>query len=801
MNNDKSLDLLQALELFTRKSLITPLVAFFRAIEVFAFGRAEKMVPELLKMLKNDEIWDEFLGPISLPYVLHGFVYKMEAMLLDKLAKRSPIHVYKFLELLDLRLAAPNLGARVKLCQVIKQSERPRRAVVHIDLLGDPAAIVFNLILHHSLGLGQDAAHIFGISAHPAVQQWINHKYSSAVTPKEVLEVHQEVVGDLAREEDNGKFFVILFASLLPYAQPTDLLPLIGYAANCLDGDNFQALTLFLEVCKKHKIEAIPSVGSPPTLQNLLELLFGSFKIPESVKVPKIVTPVLFSLRSLQQYFNDSVDDVINICLNEQNGSGAKLICKWRNRDKTAVRLLETIQKVVSNEVLSLEQQRLVLEFGKQLSTEALLDAIAAAHGSRFVRFANHYKASIALQLSVDKLLIRKTSEFLKSSLSTTPSRWQLVRDLIQDSQLSPTEIAFCLANSFWRLLGSRPGKDRLPIDDYDKQFTEFANLGGQPRLLGDQLLLLFEQKNTELAMQQQVGSVLHASLCCSDTERCAEILNGMVRQLVQKRAADLITQIVLIFPNPALLPKYIEYQIREMSPSFGELSEKVAKVVMSCARRVKPFEPEHFFELTLRFNLFREHAQLQVEAGVNAAAKGDFRAARQHYLLGLAYFLHEKCFSLAMDCLRKLALLSLPVAPTFPILKLTKEAVIQLVRTADFDFAMTLAIGYDMDDDVSWGESLYYQVVLNQRNEFLECFIRFRSLTRRLATTTADKYKAEGINERRKKRMKRFVNYVPNLIDRYEIAKDLLFNDVIDKMKSDLPLLCEWCGGEFKNR
>jgi spatacsin len=274
-----------------------------------------------------------------------------------------------------------------------------------------------------------------------------------------------------------------------------------------------------------------------------------------------------------------------------------------------------------------------------------------------------------------------------------------------------------------------------------------------------------------------------------------------MVKQLVQKRAVDLITQIVLTFPNPALLPKYIEYQIRETSPSFGELTEKVAKVVMSCARQVKPFEPEHFFELTLRFNLFREHAQLQVDAGANAAAKGDFRAAKQHYVLGLAYFLHEKCFSLAMDCLRKLALLSLPVAPTFPILKLTKEAVIQLVRTADFDFAMTLAIGYDMDDDVSWGESLYYQVVLNQRNEFLECFIRFRSLTRLLATTTAERYKAEGINERRKKRMKRFVNYIPNLIDRYQIAKDLQFNDVIDKMKSDLPLLCEWCEGEFKKR
>jgi hypothetical protein len=95
----------------------------------------------------------------------------MEEMLLERMAKRSPIQVYKFLELLDLRLAAPNLGARVKRCQIIKQSERPRRAIVHIDLLGDPEAIVFNSILHHSLGLGQDVTHVFGISAHPAVQQ------------------------------------------------------------------------------------------------------------------------------------------------------------------------------------------------------------------------------------------------------------------------------------------------------------------------------------------------------------------------------------------------------------------------------------------------------------------------------------------------------------------------------------------------------------------------------------------------------------------------------------------------------
>jgi hypothetical protein len=59
--------------------------------------------------------------------------------------------------------------------------------------------------------------------------------------------------------------------------------------------------------------------------------------------------------------------------------------------------------------------------------------------------------------------------------------------------------------------------------------------------------------------------------------------------------------------------------------------------------------------------------------------------------------------------------------------------------------------------------------------------------------------YEAEGISERGKERMKRFVNYSPNLIGRYEIANDLQFKDVINKMNSELPLLCEWCEGEFR--
>jgi spatacsin len=285
--------------------------------------------------------------------------------------------------------------------------------------------------------------------------------------------------------------------------------------------------------------------------------------------------------------------------------------------------------------------------------------------------------------------------------------------------------------------------------------------------------------------------------LCDQNAEVCAGLLNGILGELTSRRHFGLINSVVTVFPEPALVSGYIEFLVRENCLADERLNERVGRVVMSCARRVKPFEPQRFLDLTFKYQMYREHAELQMEFGTNLALKKDFANATRHVLLGLGYFLHEKCFSLAIECLRKLALLSL--GSQIQAFKLKKQEAIQLIHISDFDFGFTLAVGFDLDDDEHWAQALYTQVVGKNREEYLRSFVRFRPFTRALALNVVEKYKADrDFTDKRVASMKQLVTQMPNLIDRYQIAKDLHFNDIVDKMKAEMPMVCEWCEGAF---
>jgi hypothetical protein len=194
---------------------------------------------------------------------------------------------------------------------------------------------------------------------------------------------------------------------------------------------------------------------------------------------------------------------------------------------------------------------------------------------------------------------------------------------------------------------------------------------------------------------------------------------------------------------------------------------------------------------------MYRDHAELQMEFGTNLALKKDFPKATHHVLLGLGYFLHEKCFSLAIKCLRKLALLSL--GPQIQAFSLKKQDAIQLIQISDFDFGFTLAIGFDLDYDENWAQALYNQVIGKNREEYMRSFVKFRPFTRALALNVVAKYQADrDFSDQRIANMKQLVTQIPNLIDRYQIAKDLHFTDIVDKMKAEMPIVCEWCEGAF---
>ncbi|OHT13681.1 hypothetical protein TRFO_16115 [Tritrichomonas foetus] len=813
LSEKKSLELMQTLELFSDSSVIVNLIHFYRAIELFSFRRAEQVLPELNVRIQDKQIVnDDLLGEVSVKSITNIF-YPMLESLVNLCAERSQIHVFRFLQVLDNTVVSPFLEPRVKLCKVISDFENFRRAVVHCNLLGEPDKIVSDLVLNHSLQLGQAAAECLGISAAAATKQWLTFQYSNAATPAQVLEIHQEIVPSI--QNADAMFFVYLFASLLPYAQPTTLMPIIEYAQSINKDElkHLDTLLLHLKICKENALDVQQGPGALPSLADLLTLLFPGQSFPDAPQqVPlSIASPVLFGLDTLQRYFESSVDKVIDVCLDKRESDNAHLVCEWRNRDPHNIQLLEAVQGAIAGEELSPENSQLVESFGGTGDMDALLQNIAKQNGWRFVLISLHYRAAKLLDLPTTNLLHRKTSEFIESKLSVTFSSWPLVRELIATCKMAATDVAVCLGRSYAQHLrttiaaGKECPDNMLNPNDYGEKFLEFTKLCDTPTAVGERFFEIAkrgQKGKAKMPLTVTVNLLLHSSLCTTDIDESAEMLDSLLEDLTNDACHKLVIDIVSYFPDPALIPRFFQYLIAQEKLDdlpHSNLNEKVGRVIMNCARHHHPFEPQKYFELTLKYNLFRDHAELQMERG-NKLLEGNpdklkLQDASRHFLLALAYFLHEKCYSLSMECLKKLSLISLQIELSEPpILHLEKTNVQKLMNTKDFPFALTVAVAYDMDNETNWAEAIYNQSVVKQGEEFLTAFQYFRPITSSLCDGVVKKYKAAKVDDETQDRMKAFLTNIPNLVERYRIAKSLDFKDQIDNMKTHNPVVCEWC-------
>jgi spatacsin len=178
---------------------------------------------------------------------------------------------------------------------------------------------------------------------------------------------------------------------------------------------------------------------------------------------------------------------------------------------------------------------------------------------------------------------------------------------------------------------------------------------------------------------------------------------------------------------------------------------------------------------------------------------KGALTSASHHYLLALSYFLHEKCFSLALECLRKLSLISLQldVGPELPIMHLSRDEVLAFMRKREFQFALTVAVVYDLDTEETWADAIFEQVIIGDRQKFLEAFQLFKPISAGLTgflVRRFEQHAASGAAQDITERMKRFLSNIPNLIERYRIAQRLNFTEIVTSMREVNPVVCEWC-------
>jgi spatacsin len=510
-----------------------------------------------------------------------------------------------------------------------------------------------------------------------------------------------------------------------------------------------------------------------------------------------MASQVLFGLETLQRFLEGAIDRAIDVCLDHRRVGDARAICEWRNRDPHNIQLLETVQMVIAGDALPPENEALIATLGDRSNLQALLDGVAAANGWRFVLISLHYKAAIILGLPTENLLHRKTADFVASPLSLTIEHWPLVRNLIRVAKMAPGDVARCLTDAYLaHVLAPREGL--LSPDEYGEQFGEFTRLCENPNLVGDRLFEVARAKLADLPLSVAVNILLHSALASSDIDDCAELLDSMLDVLTP----ELIVAIVSVFPDPALLPRFFQYLIAQQkldSLPQAPLNEKLGRVIMNCARQVMPFEPQRYYELALRYKLFREYAELQMESGArileNAPDTDRLQEASRCFLLALAYFLHEKCYSLSMECLKKLSLISLQLEIGNPsILKLEHQQVLQLMRERDFPFVLTLAVSYDLDTEAHWADAIYAQSIAKKGEDFLAAYQYFRPITAELCKAVVNRFKSGSQDPDQRDRMKQFLSSIPNLVERYRIAKSLSFDDQIESMKETYPVVCEWC-------
>lgn len=845
----KSAELLKALELFSEDSVVTNITKWYRSIEGFLFRKAElalEKINEFFKVENESEVKnDPLLGDMNVDVVLQSFL-ALQDSLAKFCASKSQVHLFRYLELLQNTKSSPFLEERVKLSKVVSSYESFRRAIVKTDLLGDFDKIVSDLVLNHSLALGQAAANCLNISSAEATQEYLRYQFSSASTPADVLATHNKIASVV--KDANYLFYVGLYAALLPYVQPSYGVDLLKFARKNIQNDEgnneiikqLDALLLYLKICQESSIEMKQGYGSsgsaPPTVFEILKAIFPTGKpesIPSEMKI-NITSPAIYSIGDIKSFFDDSIGNAIDYCLDQCKVDDARLLSSWRNKNPVSIILLEAMQKLFAKEEDSMTQDEktTISKYGSSSDMHKLLDSIAddPENGKRFKLISIEYKISTLLNWPTTDILTKKTIDFARSSLPMMTDYWPLLKDLIKLGKLSNAETAQCLVDSFVDAVTGKTqpsGSNILSINDYGKSFTDFVNLCETPTFVGERLFIAAKnlQKNRQsmssnISLSAIVNIILHASLFTSDIDECAEMLDSILDQLISENLSNLIIEIVSVFRDPSLLPRYFQYIISQNkldALQHGNLSSNVGRVIMNCARHVQNFVPENYFDITLNYKLYRDHAELQMECGTRLLEgnpdKPQLQEASRHFLLALSYFLHEKCYSLSMECLKKLSLISLQLEISDPpVLHLNKEQAINLMCTKEFPFALTVAVAYDTDNEENWARAIFEQAIKKPGEDFLTPYQYFRPITAALCDGVVKYFKDEIQNDENEEdpdkkknlppvdkngmtdRMKQFLYNIPNLVERYRVAKELDFQDQIDTMKEVNPVVCEWC-------
>lgn len=403
----KSDDVLKSIELFSKKSIILPIVSFYDSVFIFAFKKAQLSIIrfyELIKKCQENVVNDDLLGEINVDDIMNS-LFPLQEELAKHCASKSQVHLFRYLQLLKEtdnfesdNLISPFLRQRVKLAGIIQKYDDFRLSLTKCNLIGDKDKIVSDLLTYHSLSLGREAAECFGIQSSQVIKKWLLSQYSSATTIDDVLKAHSRVVEILKHpatlhentneydteynEEEEEKievsfldpnFFICLFAALIQYVKPSSIVHILEFAEKMYSSNNddeikgkneflknLKSLILHLKICALHSIESTTLLATSNTIENnsieaIIKILFplkdgdndyNNFvkTIPTEISLNLKSLTVIHSIDSIHNFFNTSIEKSIEICLTEKGLDEAYMLCDWQNRKPPEITVIETIK-------------------------------------------------------------------------------------------------------------------------------------------------------------------------------------------------------------------------------------------------------------------------------------------------------------------------------------------------------------------------------------------------------------------------------------------------------------------------
>lgn len=787
LKNGKGKEVIEKLRLFSEESTLTRFSEFVEHCLKFSFRKGETV----LRTMKMDLEGDELIGEEDGEHFMN--IYHEALEYLSRVsANESQVHLFRFLEVIDGTDVSESLEPKVRIMRVLKRFKNFRRALMKCDLLEPIEDFVERITVEHSLEIGSAIAEEFGLPMKKAIKQWVEHQYKTAHSVLEVLEIHRTIEEN--EKDVSGDFYVSLFISLLPYAQPLALFELLQFPLERMSpeqGESLRGLMMFFECLQEFGY----------TLQSKT----GEFSFDESARLifPREsfhdLHPIEFEIRTDRCYDTSTYKEclerntkkVIERLLDNGDIGKARMISVWRG-DVSLQDEIELLDGIMSNEPTP-EQQALLSQYGDVANKEMLLERLSEVKGHRFEIFAIRFRGKQILQTETND-----PRDMLRSTETLKKENWKLVEDIIRVEGIREKEAGSLLSEA----LIKEP--NQFGCDD---NFKLFADICGNRSIFGNELLR--KVKLSQCDLRTSVQLVLMASQTATDIDECAEYLDKLLVQLSEGKEETLIVGVIEHFPDPTLIPSYFDWIIEQNKVDIllrADLSPRAGQMIVSCARRRVNFNAQDYFDLTLNYLLYREHAELQKEYGEkllrNSKDGNELQEASRHILLALAYFLHEKCYALSMECLKKLSLISLQLeVEGAKVVGLNENEAKQLMKEKEFPFALTIAVAYDQDTDENWAEILFEQVVIGGNEEFLKAFQYFRPITTVLSDKIVELYLSNQRSDSERERMKRFLQSIGNLVERFRLAGVLGFEDVVNQMRETLPVVCEWCERVFPQR